>query len=322
MFYKMEHYSSVLLNDVIKEINFKILRCINIENHISESMNFEPTVSFVIPTRNSGRTLEVCLSSIHNQDYDKDKLEIIIIDSYSKDNTLEIAKKFASKIVLHNGSLGEIRDLGFKVARGDIIAMFDSDVIIPHKDWLKNAIKYFVLNKRISTVWCYSLPPKLLLSKVYVSFEWYFALNEYLKGRYPAGGGNSLFRKTIVEEVKGIGKKIDFGEDFILAKKLKERGYITILNPDPIIHFTHTSLKEIITKEIRRNKSFLKNNLKDLTTYSFNEMVFSHFIYMIKAIVNGTLKNKEMFWLLTPLLLYIRALCYLLSLQRNATKKA
>ena len=210
MFYKMEHYSSVLLNDVIKKINFKILRCINIENHISESMNFEPTVSFVIPTRNSGRTLEACLSSIHNQNYDKDKLEIIIIDSYSKDNTLEIAKKFASKIVLHNGSLGEIRDLGFKIAKGDIIAMFDSDVIIPHKDWLKNAIKYFGLNKRISTVWCYSLPPKLLLSKVYVNFEWYFALNEYLKGRYPAGGGNSLFRKTIVEEVKGIGKKIYF----------------------------------------------------------------------------------------------------------------
>jgi glycosyltransferase involved in cell wall biosynthesis len=322
MLNKIEPYSSRLLNNIIKEINLKVFRYINIDDHMYEKMNFEPTVSFVIPTRNSGMTLELCLSSIYNQNYDKDKLEIIIIDSYSKDNTLEIAKKFTSKIVLHNGSLGEIRDLGFKVAKGDIIAMFDSDVIIPHKDWLKNAIKYFGFNKRISTVWCYSIPPKLLLSKVYVSFEWYFALNEYLKGRYPAGGGNSLFKKTIVEEVKGIGKKIDFGEDFILARKMKERGYITILNPDPIIHFTHTSLKEIITKEIRRNKSFRRNNLKDLTTYSFNEIVFSHFIYMIKAIVNGTLKNKEMFWLLTPLLLYIRALCYILSLQKNDNKKS
>jgi len=103
---------------------------------------------------------------------------------------------------------------------------------------------------------------------------------------------------------------------------MKEKGYITILNPDPIIHFTHTSLKEIITKEIRRNKSFRKNNLKDLTTYSFNEMVFSHFIYMIKAIVNGTLKNKEIFWLLTPLLLYIRTLCYILSLQEYSNSKS
>ena len=53
-------------------------------------------VSINIPTFNSAKTLEETLSSIVNQKY-KD-IEIIIIDSSSKDRTLELARKYNSKI--------------------------------------------------------------------------------------------------------------------------------------------------------------------------------------------------------------------------------
>ena len=53
-----------------------------------------PSISIVIPTYNSERTLSLCLGSIAEQDYPREKIEIIIADGGSKDRTLEIAEKF------------------------------------------------------------------------------------------------------------------------------------------------------------------------------------------------------------------------------------
>ena len=53
-------------------------------------------VSVNIPTYNSESTLEQCLKAVKNQTY-KD-IEIVIIDSYSKDKTLDIAKNLMQKL--------------------------------------------------------------------------------------------------------------------------------------------------------------------------------------------------------------------------------
>ncbi len=85
-----------------------------------------PKVSIVIPTYNSQRTLGMCLESIKNQDYPKNKIEIIIADAGSSDKTREVAKKY--KIVdnlLKTGEAGKAA--GIKHAAGEI----DSDNILP-----------------------------------------------------------------------------------------------------------------------------------------------------------------------------------------------
>ncbi len=64
-----------------------------------------PFVSIVIPTLNSGKTLEECLSAIRAQEYPQDSYEIIIADAGSKDDTKKIAEAFhVDKIVFNNGS--------------------------------------------------------------------------------------------------------------------------------------------------------------------------------------------------------------------------
>ena len=107
-------------------------------------MSSYPLVSVVIPTYNSEGTIGVCLESIISQDYPKEKIETIIADGGSEDKTLEIAKRYTDKIFPNPLKTGEAgKAVGVKKAKGDIIALIDSDNILPSKDWLKEMVDPF-----------------------------------------------------------------------------------------------------------------------------------------------------------------------------------
>ncbi|PIP12385.1 MAG: glycosyl transferase, partial [bacterium (Candidatus Stahlbacteria) CG23_combo_of_CG06-09_8_20_14_all_40_9] len=51
-------------------------------------------ISIVIPCRNEEKFIGKCLDSIIEQDYPKDKLEILVVDGMSEDRTREIMKEY------------------------------------------------------------------------------------------------------------------------------------------------------------------------------------------------------------------------------------
>ncbi len=100
------------------------------------SNNRNPSISIITPTYNSAKTLKSCLDSIKNQDYEGD-IELIIADGGSTDSTLEIAQKYTDKIYPNPLKTGEAgKAVGVKRSKGEIIALIDSDNILPSKDWL------------------------------------------------------------------------------------------------------------------------------------------------------------------------------------------
>ena len=58
---------------------------------ISRDFAMQPKITFSIPTYNTASDLPDCLNSIRSQDYPQDKIEIIIADGGSEDDTVEIA---------------------------------------------------------------------------------------------------------------------------------------------------------------------------------------------------------------------------------------
>ena len=58
-------------------------------------------VSVVIPTYNSEKTLEKCLKSIMDQTFKN--IEIIVVDRFSEDRTVEIAKRYGARIIQDYG---------------------------------------------------------------------------------------------------------------------------------------------------------------------------------------------------------------------------
>ena len=55
------------------------------------------SVSIIIPCRNEGKFIGKCLDSILEQDYSKDKIDVLVVDGMSTDKTCEIVKKYAQK---------------------------------------------------------------------------------------------------------------------------------------------------------------------------------------------------------------------------------
>jgi len=87
-------------------------------------------IDYIIPTWNSEDTLRLTLESIEKYGSPNQK---IIVDRYSEDGTLNIAKEFKCKILSTNVSLGAARRIGAKEAQTELIAFIDSDVEITEK---------------------------------------------------------------------------------------------------------------------------------------------------------------------------------------------
>jgi glycosyltransferase involved in cell wall biosynthesis len=274
---------------------------------------YEPLVSFVIPVLNSERTLERCLKSIICQNYQK--IEVIVVDGGSTDGSVKIAEKYGAKIYYHKGLLGDARRLGIEKSSGDLIALWDSDIYIPHPKWLLQGINTLNKFSKASTLWVLTAPPPdaSILTKAYNWFSWATMLFFAKKGVGFWGGGISIFRRKAIEDVGGITKGIDTGEDYDLARKLAMKDYEVIFYNDPVYHDTHDTLTELIRKDLRRAKNFKKVGLANLTGIPLRELLTVNLTFGIYLSLKNLFVKKKIYFGMVPIVLLLRLIAYLLS---------
>ncbi len=110
--------------------------------------DYKETVSIVIPTFNSLKTLKLTLRSIEGQQINRNQkklIEVIVVDDGSTDGTEDFFKnkKFAFRLrYIKQNNLGRVyaRNLGAAVASGNILIFTDADVIL-EKHFLNEHIK-------------------------------------------------------------------------------------------------------------------------------------------------------------------------------------
>jgi glycosyltransferase involved in cell wall biosynthesis len=89
-----------------------------------------PLITVLVATYNYGRFIEECIDSILSQEYPADKLDVLVVDDGSTDDTAQRVKKFGHKIRYFrkpNGGQASALNLGFAESRGEIIALLDAD---------------------------------------------------------------------------------------------------------------------------------------------------------------------------------------------------
>ena len=103
----------------------------------SEKVSYEPTVSILIPAHNEQEVIGKLLEKTVNLSYPESKLEVIVIDDASTDNTGKIAAEYAKSSrnikVFHRdkiiGGKGKAAALNaaLKHTTGEIVLCFDAD---------------------------------------------------------------------------------------------------------------------------------------------------------------------------------------------------
>ena len=103
----------------------------------------KPLVSIIIPNYNKEEFLSICIQSVLNQTYKN--FEIIIIDNFSSDQSLDVIKKFIDPRInlfqfQNNGIIAASRNFGIKKSNGKYLAFLDSDDYWK-KDKLSKSVK-------------------------------------------------------------------------------------------------------------------------------------------------------------------------------------
>lgn len=170
------------------------------------SDNKNPLISVNIPVYNGEKTLKDCLNSVINQTYKN--YDVIVIDNNSIDKTKEIIEDFQKEnkkikyLFESQKGRGAARNAGINHSQGEIIAMTDSDCIVP-PDWLENLTK----------------PIREKEEEITMGFEKPAILNYWTKN---IQAGNL---KVIQESLEGVYiKHLDtknFAIDATLIKKLR-----------------------------------------------------------------------------------------------------
>jgi glycosyltransferase involved in cell wall biosynthesis len=177
------------------------------------SMTQTPLVSFVIPTRNSQSTIKKCLRSIKGQTYRN--IEIIIVDNYSGDNTVLIAREIGTTVVRRKSGRAEARNIGAKIAKGELLMSIDSDMELSPsvtEDCINVASRY----------------DAVIIPEVSVGEGFWAGCKALEKSCYTGDDtieAARLFRKTAFVNVGGYDPELEFGEDWDLNLRIQEAGY-------------------------------------------------------------------------------------------------
>jgi rhamnosyltransferase len=106
----------------------------------------------VIPTKNAARSIDRVLSAVFRQDYPPG-FEVLVVDSGSDDETLDIAARYPARTLAIQPSEfnhGGTRNLGAESTRGEYIVFLTHDAEPAGDRWLANLVAPFAGDREIA----------------------------------------------------------------------------------------------------------------------------------------------------------------------------
>jgi len=105
-------------------------------------MRIKPTVSVIITTKNSEKFIADCIKSIKRSSYwGFGRVEIIVVDNFSADNTRKVAQHYGAKVFKKGDERSAQRNYGVKKSKGKYILILDVDMTI-HQKLIQEAVNW------------------------------------------------------------------------------------------------------------------------------------------------------------------------------------
>lgn len=267
--------------------------------------HYWPVVSVVVPCMNEedaiAHTLEMCFLA----HYPSEKLEVIVINDGSTDNTAqEIAAVKAAHpelvVITFEKNRGKRHGMyeGFKVARGEIVLQLDSDSYIePHT--FRNMILPFA-NEDIAAVCGHAdvanadqnMITKMQAGYYFVAFRLLKSAESVFASVFCCSGCSSAYRKSVVMPImepwlneRFMGVQVKHGDDRSLTGWVLKQGYKTIYtNRVQAYTIAPSTVKQLFKQQVRWKKSWVSNAYFTFT-YIFKTDPFVGALYFVPLIL-------------------------------------
>lgn len=195
-------------------------------------MNIE--VSIIIPTMNEAMYIKETLKSVIKQRPSFD-FEIIVCDGGSQDNTVEIARKYATVVASPQQGTGNQLDFAANLSKGKVLVFLDADTLIP-EGYLQRVYESFSADE---SLWACGAPFGYYRKKKYriklggvsstftdyapinfVMYFWYVFRDIFHFTEIP--GCNICIRRDIYFEVGGFKRFPSIAVDIALSSAVRE----------------------------------------------------------------------------------------------------
>ena len=186
-------------------------------------MEIAPGISVLIRTFNSAKTLAQAIGGLGLREPD----EVIVVDSGSRDSTLQIAEQHGARIIMAEGPFNYSKslNLGFKAAKNPWVLVLSSHSI-PLVPGFLDVYRRTAAAFAVDVVVGYG--PNTLTGKSDLRPEGegvgYYNQENYRKIENEVGNGNALYRRTAWQECP-FSEAVRTGEDRIWLREMLQRNY-------------------------------------------------------------------------------------------------
>lgn len=224
-------------------------------------------ISVIIVMRNEEEYIEKCLLSILNQDYPKDKYEIIVVDGESTDKSVEIVSKYVDKFnikIINNPkrNLASGWNLGIKSSKGNIVIRPDAHSTI-EKDFIKKNIETLIdkpdavcVGGKINSICNGSFIANAISSVLSSPFgvgNSQFRIGN--KAQYVDTVAYGAYKKDIFEKCGYFNEYLDRNQDLEMHSRIKQSGGKFYFNPEiKSNYYTRNTFKGFVTQAYRNGK--------------------------------------------------------------------
>jgi len=224
------------------------------------------SLSIIIPSYNSIKTIDNCLSSIFKSKFKN--YEVIVVSDNSNDGSNNIIKKYPCRLIKLKRNVGAAaaRNVGAKIAKGDILVFLDSDVIIK-SNALKIINKNFK-NKKINLIQgIYSHKPnyKKLTTQYLQSHTCYYLFSKNKKFTESLCTCFVSIRRELFLEIKGFDENFHSSnsEDEDLGYRLIGKGHLIPIDRRlNAFHDVDISLYDFIKRSLKMHFGEMKLYLR------------------------------------------------------------
>lgn len=216
-----------------------------------------PDISIIIPVMNRADELRRCLASLKQLAYPQERLQIIVVDDGSSDDSPLVARQCGALLVPSGGTgrgPAAARNVGASMANGEILAFIDSDCTASEK-WLEELIPAFT-NPSLAAAG--GQVDGMCTESAIDRYEAVMSSLSLGSRERSGSGGNDTFylpscnllvRRGAFRSAGGFKESMHVGEDVDLTWRLRDKGWtICYLPAGNVLHEHRSSIRSFMSR--------------------------------------------------------------------------